>query len=94
MSCFHLKFCFVSDARAIRTRLIEVFERASNDFVEMEEKKRLLSFVIVGAGPTSVEFAAELYDFLRQDVVRLFPGIAKLPRVVMVEVKQFLYQCF
>lgn len=75
----------LGDARAIRTRLIEVFERASSDYCEPAERQRLLTFVIVGAGPTSVEFAAELYDFLQQDVVRLFPELAKLARVVMVE---------
>jgi NADH dehydrogenase FAD-containing subunit len=73
------------DARAIRSRLIEVFERASSEYIDESERQRLLSFVIVGAGPTSVEFAAELYDFLRQDVVRLFPSLAKKARVVMVE---------
>ena len=31
-----------------------------------EEVKRLLHTVIVGGGPTGVEFGAELYDFIRQ----------------------------
>lgn len=31
-------------------------------------QSRLLSFVVVGGGPTSVEFASELHDFLRDDV--------------------------
>jgi NADH dehydrogenase FAD-containing subunit len=62
-----------------------VFERASSEYCEEAERQRLLSFVIVGAGPTSVEFAAELYDFLRQDVVKLFPTLAGIARVIMVE---------
>lgn len=34
-----------------------------------EEINRLLHMVVVGGGPTGVEYAAELYDFLHQDLV-------------------------
>jgi NADH:ubiquinone reductase (H+-translocating) len=33
-----------------------------------DRQARVLSFVVVGGGPTSVEFTGELYDFLKQDV--------------------------
>ena len=75
----------LSDARAIRTRLIEVFERASSPFCDDVERARLLNFVIVGGGPTSIEFAAELYDFLQQDVKRLFPELIPFCHVSLVE---------
>jgi NADH:ubiquinone reductase (non-electrogenic) len=48
-----------------------VFERASSPFTSDEERRRLLHTVIIGGGPTSVEFAAELYDFLRTDAAKL-----------------------
>ena len=52
----------LKDSRLIRNRLIECFERASSPGVVSEdEKKGLLTFVVVGGGPTSVEFASELY---------------------------------
>lgn len=38
-----------------------------------EERKRLLSFVVCGGGPTGVEFAAELFDLLNEDLVYSFP---------------------
>ena len=38
-------------------------------------KKRLLSFVVVGGGPTGVEFTAELSDFIHQDLVRYYPEV-------------------
>lgn len=41
-----------------------------------EERKRLLHFVVVGGGPTGVEFAAELADFLKQDLKHYFGRIA------------------
>ena len=31
----------------------------------MQERQKLLSFVIVGGGPTGVEVAAELHDMIR-----------------------------
>ena len=47
----------LADARAIRSKIIECFERASYPGVCEAEQARLLSFVVVGGGPTSVEFA-------------------------------------
>lgn len=42
-----------------------------------EERKRLLSFVVCGGGPTGVEFAAELYDLLNEDLRSNFPKILR-----------------
>lgn len=42
-----------------------------------EERRRLLSFVVCGGGPTGVEFAAELYDMLNEDLVNVFPKILR-----------------
>jgi len=37
----------------------------------------LLSFVVSGGGPTGVEFAAELYDMLNEDLCRFYPKILR-----------------
>ena len=42
------------------------FELATQHDAEPEERCRLLHFVVVGGGPTGVEFSAEFYDFLTQ----------------------------
>jgi NADH dehydrogenase len=42
-----------------------------------EERRRLLSFVVCGGGPTGVEFAAELYDMLNEDLIEFFPKIIR-----------------
>lgn len=73
------------DARSIRNRLIDCFERASSPGASLEEIKRLLTFIIVGGGPTSVEFAAELYDFLKSDVTRMYPDLHHHCKVTLVE---------
>ena len=73
----------LSDARAIRNRLMELFERASNRFISDEERQALTTFVIVGGGPTSIEFSGELHDFIVEDVAKWFPDIKT--RVIVVE---------
>ena len=72
-------------SRGIRNRLIECFERASSPGIEAIERKRLLTFVIVGGGPTSVEFAAEVYDFLQKDVSRWYPELLNDVSVKLIE---------
>ena len=42
----------IRDARAIRKRILDCFERASEPFVREKEKRELVSFRIVGGGPT------------------------------------------
>lgn len=56
----------ISDARKIRNQLIDNFELSVKPGISEEERKRLLHIVIVGGGPTGVEFGAEVYDFLRE----------------------------
>lgn len=55
----------IQDARQIRDRIVCNFELASQRNLPEDEVNRLLHIVIVGGGPTGVEFGAELYDFFR-----------------------------
>jgi NADH dehydrogenase FAD-containing subunit len=48
----------LADARAIRNRIMECFERASNPVISIAERRRLLHFVVCGGGPTNVELSA------------------------------------
>ncbi len=54
----------LADARTIRNALIEQFEKAVA-LPTRHERKKALSFVVVGAGPTGVETVAEIADFTR-----------------------------
>ncbi|GMH56261.1 hypothetical protein TrLO_g5442 [Triparma laevis f. longispina] len=72
-------------ARSIRNRTIEMFEIAALPDTSEEEKRRLLSFVIVGGGPTSCEYASELHDFLTTDLVTLYPKLGPYVKVTLVE---------
>ena len=45
----------LSDARAIREHVLECLERAAAPSIASDEKRRLLTFVCVGGGPTAIE---------------------------------------
>ena len=82
------------DARKIRSRLIECFERASNPDLSSDERKRLLTFVVVGGGPTSVEFAGELNDFIKKDMKKWYPELYLESKVKIIEVGKALLSTF
>jgi NADH dehydrogenase len=75
----------LDDAVEIRRRMLmayEVAERATDP----EERKRLLTFVIVGGGPTGVEMAGALAEIARQTLRDEFRAIStEQARVVLVE---------
>lgn len=77
----------LSDARGIRQRICECFERAYKPNRTEEEIRGLLHFVVVGGGPTGVEFAAELHDFVTQDVRRWFPDMQDHVQITLLEAK-------
>ena len=67
----------ISDARIIRNKVISNLETACLPSTSDEERRRLLSFVVSGGGPTGVEFAAELYDMLNEDLIKFYPRILR-----------------
>ena len=75
----------IEDATAIRSRLLLAFERAELTDDEAE-RERLLTFVIVGGGPTGVEMAGAIVEVARHalplDFRRIDPRTA---RVVLIE---------
>jgi NADH dehydrogenase len=49
----------IDDATYLRRRILLAFEKAETE-TDAEERRRLLNFVVVGAGPTGVEMAGVL----------------------------------
>lgn len=75
----------ITDALELRRRTLVAFESAERSD-DAEERRRLLTFVVVGAGPTGVEMAGAIADIartvLRREYRRIDPAQA---RVVLLE---------
>lgn len=67
----------IDDARDIRNKILTNLEAACLPTTSDEERRRLLSFVVCGGGPTGVEFAAELFDMLNEDLGLSYPKILR-----------------
>jgi NADH dehydrogenase len=64
----------IDDATAIRTRILSAFEKAEATQDE-RERKRLLTFVVIGAGPTGVEMAGAIAELAKMEIARDFRNI-------------------
>ncbi len=84
----------ISDARRIREKVIECLERAEVPGIGPEERARLLHFVVVGGGPTGVEFAAELHDLLEDDLQKSYPNVESEVRITLFEAMRSILSTF
>jgi NADH dehydrogenase FAD-containing subunit len=75
----------LNDAEAIRAKLLKAFEIAEIE-VDPTQHRDLLTFVLVGAGPTGVEMAGAIADMVRgmlkSDFRRIDPRSA---RIILIE---------
>jgi NADH dehydrogenase FAD-containing subunit len=60
----------LAHARGIRNNIVDCFEKAAVPTVTDAERKRLLSFVVVGGGPTSCEFTSELHGTSKENELK------------------------
>ena len=75
----------VEDATAVRSRILAAFEKAEACDDE-EERRRLLTFVLVGAGPTGVELAGAIAELAKQGLREEFRTIdPSAARVILVQ---------
>jgi NADH:ubiquinone reductase (non-electrogenic) len=99
--------CFLKeswDARKIRTKLMDCLESAAFPGQTDKEIERLLHMVVVGGGPTGidvkgilyigVEYAAELHDFLVDDLLDWYPTLADKIRITLIEAQDKLLPMF
>jgi NADH:ubiquinone reductase (H+-translocating) len=75
----------IDDATGIRRRILTAFEHAES-MAPAEDRRRFLTFVVIGAGPTGVEMAGAIAELahvaLRHDFRTIDPREA---RIVLVE---------
>ena len=84
----------LSDARKIRTRVIDCFENASLPGLNENGKRKLLRFVVCGGGPTGVEFAAEMHDFIEEDVKKKYKDLESYVEIILIEARGELLATF
>jgi NADH:ubiquinone reductase (non-electrogenic) len=77
----------VEHGRAVRQKLLNNIEEAEVALAagDLERTKRLLHVVVVGGGPTGVEFSGELLDFIKNDLAMQHPNLAEYFKVSLVE---------
>ena len=73
---YTLCFKTIVDAMKLRARVVELFEMAEQAETA-EQRRRLLSFAIVGGGVTGVEVAAELMEMASETLLPRYPGIQR-----------------
>jgi len=75
----------IDDATSIRRRILTAFENAESSD-DAEARRRFLTFVVIGGGPTGVEMAGAIAELarvvLRHDFRRIDPTEA---RIVLIE---------
>lgn len=82
---FALPLRTMDHAVALRNHILSCFERASDE-PDPERRRALLTFVIVGAGPTGVEFAGALQELINGPLQRDFPRLdVGEVKVIMLE---------
>jgi NADH dehydrogenase len=75
----------LDDALEIRRQVLLAFEAAERE-TDPDKRKRLLTFVIVGGGPTGVELAGALAEIARQSLPQDFRSInPRSARIVLIE---------
>ncbi|MCB1882592.1 MAG: NAD(P)/FAD-dependent oxidoreductase [Geminicoccaceae bacterium] len=75
----------IDDAREIRSRVLLAFERAEA-CDDPKERRRLMTIVVVGGGPTGVELAGSVAELARHTLSRDFRHIEPASaRVLLVE---------
>jgi NADH dehydrogenase len=84
----------LEDALEIRRRVLLAFERAERE-TDPRRRSELLSFVIVGGGPTGVELAGTLAEMARQTLRDEFRSIdTAQARIVLLEAGPTLLAAF
>lgn len=60
----------------------------------LQEREQLLSFVVVGGGPTGVEVAAELHDMVADDLRKIYPELMPFVRIRVIELQDHVLSTY
>jgi NADH dehydrogenase len=75
----------IDDATYLRRRILLAFERAENE-LDPGERSRLMTFVVIGGGPTGVEMAGAIAELAKRALAADFRSIdSRCARIILVE---------
>lgn len=74
----------IDDALKLRNKLADLFETAAIE-TDPEVKREMLQICVVGGGPTGVESAVEIDDYIRDDLGPLYPDEVALTKIFLIE---------
>ncbi|EFN57549.1 hypothetical protein CHLNCDRAFT_143182 [Chlorella variabilis] len=90
--CFFMKE--IPDSVRLRERIQSQFELATLPGSQEGEMATALHFVVVGGGPTGVEFAGTMSDFLREDLKKKYPELMPYVRVTLLNSQGTILSAF
>jgi len=80
----------IQKAISTRNHLLKVFEQASHE-VDADKRRAMLTFVVVGGGPTGVETAGALAELISHVMVKDYSGLQfNDARVILLEASDHL----
>ena len=84
----------IEDATALRRKVLLAFERAEDE-TDDSERKRLMTFIVIGGGATGVEMAGAIAELAKVALVKDFRAIdTAMSRVVLIEAGPRLLPAF
>ncbi len=83
----------LEDAIKLKNHCINIIDQASF-IIDETERKKMLQFVVIGGGPTGVELASELEEFLKETFSHYYPKkiINDISIVIVQRSKEILSQ--
>ena len=80
----------LNDSIKIRKKFLENICMAGIPNLVTSERNKLLHFVIVGGGPTGVELASEISNFINEDMSSYNPRIKSSAKITLIEGNEVL----
>ena len=75
----------VQNAHELHRTIVRNFELATQT-VDPEERRRLLTFIVVGGGATGIELTGSLHDLVEHNMIRYYPEIRREEaRIILLE---------
>jgi NADH:ubiquinone reductase (H+-translocating) len=75
----------VEHANKLHQRIVRNFELAAT-ISDPEERRRLLTFIIVGGGATGIELTGSLHDLVQHNMIKFYPEIENdEARIILIE---------